>query len=509
MLVNGTDPGTNGDEDEALLDLQWSHATAPGAAQTFYLGDPSNSSANGPIVDAIQRAVNDNLCQVISVSFELCGAPDSFYTGTLSPSYLKAAGLGQTIFVESGDEGAADIVYDASAMTCVPATTRNVNEMSADPNVTSVGGTSFNPNYDDNGDNTGDVPESAWNDSGGATGGGASAIYSKPSYQSGTGVPNDLKRDVPDIAMVASSNTPGLFWVTDNSGSPLLGCCIGGTDVSAPLWAGLAKVMGQLEGERLGPVNPKIYQLARAGLAANGFRDVDDGSNNTFNGVPGFTAGVGYDQTTGWGTVDMTTFANAFVALKTPTPTATATPTKTPTPKPTATATHTPTRTPTKTPTAKPTTTGTPTRTPTAKLTATVTPTRTPTAKPTATVTPTKTPTAKPTATVTPTKTPTAKPTATGTPTKTPTAKATATGTPTRTPTAKPTTTGTPTKTPTAKATATGTPTRTPTAKPTTTGTPTKTPTAKPTASGTPTRTPTAKPTPTATPTRTPTPKPT
>ncbi len=101
--------------------------------------------------------------------------PDSFYTGTLSPSYLKAAALGQTIFVESGDEGAADIVYDSNAMTCVPATTRNVNEMGADPNVTSVGGTSFNPVYDDNGDNTGHVPESAWNDSGGATGGGASA----------------------------------------------------------------------------------------------------------------------------------------------------------------------------------------------------------------------------------------------------------------------------------------------------------------------------------------------
>src|SRR5262249_31132481 len=42
VLADLTDPGINGDELEALLDLEWSHAIAPGAAIRFYLGDPSN-----------------------------------------------------------------------------------------------------------------------------------------------------------------------------------------------------------------------------------------------------------------------------------------------------------------------------------------------------------------------------------------------------------------------------------------------------------------------------------
>jgi subtilase family serine protease len=39
-LVDGTDPLINGDELEALLDLEWTHAIAPGAATRVYLGDP-------------------------------------------------------------------------------------------------------------------------------------------------------------------------------------------------------------------------------------------------------------------------------------------------------------------------------------------------------------------------------------------------------------------------------------------------------------------------------------
>ncbi|MGO9057111.1 MAG: protease pro-enzyme activation domain-containing protein [Candidatus Binataceae bacterium] len=371
VMVNGTDPGTNDDEDEALLDLQWSHAAAPGAAQRLYLGDGSQNTPNGPIVHAIQRAITDDFCQVISVSFELCGAPDSFFTGTLTPFYTQAMMQGQSIFVEAGDQGAAGLIFDSTAMACVPTTTRSVNEMGADPNVTMVGGTSFNPNYNSNGDNTGFVAEEAWNDSSlgdGATGGGASAIYVKPSYQT-PGTPVDGKRDVPDISMVASDNTPGVFWVTDDGGNPSLGCCIGGTGLSAPLWAGLAKVIVQLKGEKLGPINPTLYQMARAGLTAHGFRDVLTGNNDFLcpgtGCVTGFNAGSGYDQTTGWGTVDMTAFANAFIAAPTPS----STPTRTPTPKPTASSTRTPTGTPTKTPT--------PARTPTVKPSST--PSRSPT----------------------------------------------------------------------------------------------------------------------------------
>jgi hypothetical protein len=53
------------------------------------------------VIDAILKAVTDNTCDVISVSFGLCGLPASYFTGTVSPIYQKAAAQGQTIFISS------------------------------------------------------------------------------------------------------------------------------------------------------------------------------------------------------------------------------------------------------------------------------------------------------------------------------------------------------------------------------------------------------------------------
>lgn len=107
----------------------------------------------------------------------------------------------------------------------------------------------------------------------------------------------------------------------------------------------------------LGSINPTIYTMANKqyGVSATpqGFHDITSG-DNSFNGVTGFTAGTGYDQATGWGSVDFQTFATAFEgpaptssATATPTPTATMTVRATGTPTTTATPTTTPTFTPT------------------------------------------------------------------------------------------------------------------------------------------------------------------
>src|SRR4029077_6808821 len=72
----------------------------------------------------------------------------------------------------------------------------------------------------------------------------------------------------------------------------------GGTSLSAPLFAGLPKVIEQKKGAGLGLINILLYQLAKAGLAANGIRDVNNGTNNGFNGVAGFAAGGGYPRHT-------------------------------------------------------------------------------------------------------------------------------------------------------------------------------------------------------------------
>ena len=155
----------------------------------------------------------------------------------MSPIYAQAwRRTGQSIFISAGDDGAAGIIFNGSA--CVPGTSRNINELGGDPNVTQVGGTRFNPNFDASGNNVGHVPEAAWDDeisdppNGGATGGGASVFYSKPAYQKGTGVPADGKRDVPDVALIASALHPGVFLGFISGGS----CCKSDAVSAAPVF---------------------------------------------------------------------------------------------------------------------------------------------------------------------------------------------------------------------------------------------------------------------------------
>jgi subtilase family serine protease len=351
VLADGTNPGIGADELETLVDLEWSHSIAPGPDTRYYLGD-DNNNVNGAIVDAIQSAVDEKLCGVISVSFGLCGASAGFYTSVVSPIYAQAASQGQSIFISSGDEGAAGLVLNAEMTACVPGTTRNVNELGSDPNVTQVGGTFFTPNYNSDGDNVGNVAETAWNavysGTQDATGGGQSAVYLKPSYQKGLGVPDDGVRDVPDVALVAALSGPagdglGLFAATEAG----IQCCVIGTSLSVQMWGGIAKLIAQLNHGWLGPINPRLYELANAGEAAAGLRDTTMG-NNTYGSVIGFNAGPGFDLTTGWGTADVNTFITKFVGSATPTPTTTPvgptptsvvtpTPAITPTPKPTST----------------------------------------------------------------------------------------------------------------------------------------------------------------------------
>jgi subtilase family serine protease len=185
--------------------------------------------------------------------------------------------------------------------------------MAASANVTAVGGTEFTPTYDANGNVVGTAPESAWNDSSGATGGGKSLIFPKPSYQMNV-TPSDGARDIPDVALGASGDGPGFYIFMDPTQPPVT---YGGTSVAAPMWAAISRLVSQTSrlapppapNRRLGSMNSEIYKL---GAAAKGLHDITSG-DNSFGGVTGFLATSGYDQTTGWGTpADMTTFVNAY-----------------------------------------------------------------------------------------------------------------------------------------------------------------------------------------------------
>ena len=129
VLVDGTDPGQNSDELETMVDVSYSHAVAPGSSIRIYLGDEQHSSA-GAILDAIHAAVREknSPCTAIGISFGFCGGSKGFYK-TQSGFFAQAAAQGQSVFVATGDNGAAGLKVDAKTESCVTGTTRSINEL--------------------------------------------------------------------------------------------------------------------------------------------------------------------------------------------------------------------------------------------------------------------------------------------------------------------------------------------------------------------------------------------
>jgi subtilase family serine protease len=305
IFASGGTPGFNGGEIEADLDVEYAHVLAPNTPIRLYIGRGASD-----LRDALGRAVSDNVCGAISISFSFCGEPDTFFSVTLDQIFAQASAQGQSVFASSGDDGAAGVVFDGIS-GCVTGSSLNVSEMCADPNGTCVGGTQFDPNYDSQSRDTSTVHDgldSAWNESGiGATGGGVSTIFSRPAWQAGSGM-----RLVPDVSLGAALNSPGYYIVGFTSGSNRL-ALIGGTSLSSPAWAGYSRLIAQAFGNgRLGLMNPHLYDLGNMG-SGSGLIDVIAG-NNSFNGVSGFAAAVGYDLATGWGSPDMSTLLISYLA---------------------------------------------------------------------------------------------------------------------------------------------------------------------------------------------------
>jgi subtilase family serine protease len=214
--------------------------------------------------------------------------------------------------------------------------------------------------------------------SNGASGSTCSGGYAKPSWQTGTGVPADGKRDVPDVALFASYGWPDYVSV---QGAPLvlsseiLFCysgggtaCVytndiditlqanGGTSAAAPYWAGImAMVVQKQGGARQGLANQTLYKLANketlsscnSNKVTNGntctFYDITYGSNAQvcYTGdlncvtktsgdrggiLDGYNTTTGYDLATGLGSVNITNLVNNW-SSSAPIPTVSVTPT--------------------------------------------------------------------------------------------------------------------------------------------------------------------------------------
>jgi subtilase family serine protease len=309
-----------GEESEVLLDVEWAGALAPGATVLVDIADTDIDASLMHIVTHHPEA------KIISISFGLCERVEPTMIDALEPVYAQAATQGQTVLVAAGNDGA-----DA----CGDGRGASVNVLASSAEVTSVGGTSLDPGFDTSGAATGYVSEVVWNDSGGASGGGASRVVPKPAYQRAPGVPSDGFRDQPDVSFMASPGHAGYVMVIEDGVE-----VIGGTSAATPSWAAIVALVNQAAGrDGSGVVNPSLYALGSQQYSIGApvvFHDITSG-NNTFNRVPGFTAVRGFDLASGLGSPDVGRLVEALTTpADTPTPTATATPTPTrPLPTPT------------------------------------------------------------------------------------------------------------------------------------------------------------------------------
>jgi subtilase family serine protease len=338
--TSGTATVVPGDVGESSIDLEWAQGVAKGATEIFvYVGN--NPSFN--VFDAFTYAIDNNLAPILSMSYGNCeqNLPSTFLSSVVVLTQ-QASMQGQTIAAASGDFGVAD----CDTASGLPAQGGlGVDIPGALPYVTSVGGTSFdgdvaNPaNFwsSTTGIALSYIGETSWNDTIllsalSAGGGGASVLFSKPSWQTGTGVPNDGRRDVPDIALAAGPNHDGYLLCATDSTSPI-GPCVsgfkdsndqfdvaGGTSFGAPTFAGIVAILNQKTGSRQGNVNPALYALSAANVGA--FHDITTGNNivpcdpatvdcpTTGTAQYGFSAGVGYDLVTGLGSIDAAVLVN-------------------------------------------------------------------------------------------------------------------------------------------------------------------------------------------------------
>jgi kumamolisin len=298
------DPGI---ELEAVLDIDMVLAANPAVKQITVYED-TVGSFQGALIDSLAAMANDNSSQIISISYGQDEALQSAVPiAAENTIFTQMAAQGQAVFVSAGDSGA----YGNNPPGL------NVFDPASQPLVTAVGGTTL---FTGPGESY--YSEQAWNELGvhqGATGGGISTVWSIPGYQlvKGKSVAKANRgssnfRNVPDVSVVADPATGVAVYSQLNGGWNV----VGGTSVGAPLWAGLYSVANgnsvALGWGNLGFANPTLYALGESntvgvnGIITPGFIDVIDGTNGNANlyRKAGFTAGPGYDNTTGMGSPD-------------------------------------------------------------------------------------------------------------------------------------------------------------------------------------------------------------
>ncbi len=344
----------SGDQSEATLDVTRSGSIAQGAVLDLVISADSETE-DGIQIDA--QYVVDTVpvpAQIMSISFGSCET-DAGQAGVQfwDSLFKQAAGEGISVFVSSGDSGAAGC---DQAFAPPPASqSLSPNSICSSSYATCVGGTEFadfaNPSqYWSTTNGTGYesalsyIPEGAWNEpmngsqfQVAGTGGGVSAFISTPTWQVGTGVPSARSgRYTPDVAFSASLHDAYFGCLAANNQCPTNGFEIfAGTSAAAPDMAGITALLNQKEGSAQGTVNPKLYELA-ATPTNNIFNDVTvatsgvtncvvttpsmcnnstAGPNSLTGGLSGYLVNAGYDEATGWGSINVANLLTSWNSL--------------------------------------------------------------------------------------------------------------------------------------------------------------------------------------------------
>lgn len=295
---------------EVALDVDMVLSLASGVSE-IRMYTATNSGAG--IVNAYQAIATDNLAKSVSTSWGL-DEKDSggAFMASETTIFQQMAAQGQSMFAATGDAGAYD--NDGASTPLIVVT----DDPASQPFVTAVGGTSLSGTVATH-------SEVVWNEgcaspgtgckANGAGGGGianysesGTAYWPLPSYQNGVvGSASQVYRNIPDVALNADPLTfpygvyvGGAFYY------------VGGTSAAAPLWAAATALINQKRAAgsyaALGFFNSPIYSLGTGASYSTYFNDIVSGNNGAYS------AGVGYDNASGWGSFKADALINVLSA---------------------------------------------------------------------------------------------------------------------------------------------------------------------------------------------------
>ena len=273
-------PGQNGDEIEAALDVEWASAAAPDAH--IVLSACGNTAVTSGLDLAILNLLETSPPDIISDSYGLCETITGQAEVALENFEAELASLeGVTFFIAQGDTGADE---------CAPVESTNYSTLginsgdnTASAFAVDVGGTDFMAQF--NAD-TGGLPISTYWSAQNNPKTLASALSYIPEIPWNDGCTSQLIYSDPTIATGFGQSFGAKGFCNSENGQQNFLIDVGGSGGPSTCFTGTPSIPGVVSGTCTG--NPKpFYQYLVPGMPMDGLRDQPDVSLFAGNGVWG------------------------------------------------------------------------------------------------------------------------------------------------------------------------------------------------------------------------------